>query len=214
MGDQFPRFCRAVGLFLVRALTASASRNMSPRRHLLITAGTRVIALCAVSLFLNGCISVNSVRSEDEFSAAPDLSRVCAYAWKTGEVLFRAENVYSYSWGSPVAFGYGATLTNVERLTSGCPRPQPQRTANLSVYYLEHANKVYGYGVALPLAFLTGLTLGTVPVPFMRNYVACVQATSADGMNRFAIAEGSISLLQNTWGGKQYEISPGENRDS
>lgn len=168
--------------------------------HLLIAAEMRVIAMCVVSLFVSGCISLNTVRSEDEFSAAPDLSRVCAYAWKTGEVLFRAENVISYKWGAPSAFGYGATLTKVEELTAGCPRPQPERAANLSVYYLEHASKAYGVAVALPMAFLAGFTLGTMPFPFVRNYVACVQATSEDGLNRFAIAEGSITSLENVWG--------------
>lgn len=170
-------------------------------RRLLCTAGMRLITLCTVSLFVSGCISLNSVQSEQEFSAPPDLSRVCSYAWQTGEVLFRAENVTSFSWGSPGAFGYGATLAHVEQLATGCPRPQPERTAKLSVYYLEHESKAYGYAVGLPAAFLTGLTLGTMPVPWVRNYVACVQTTSADGLNRFAIAEGSITSLQNTWGG-------------
>jgi len=161
----------------------------------------RLIALCTVSLFASGCISLNSVQSEEEFFAPPDLSRACAYAWQTGEVLFRAENVISYNWGPPGAFGYGATLTHVDQLTSGCLRPRPERTANLSVYYVEHASKTYTYAVMLPMAYLWGLTLGTMPVPLFRSYVACVQVTSADGLNRFAIAEGNISSVQNVWGG-------------
>lgn len=177
------------------------NRTDNQRRHLLITTGRRLIALCAASLAVSGCISINSVKSEEAFSAPPDLSRVCAYSWNMGETLLRTENIISYGWAPPGSFGYGATLPHIEQLTSSCPIPGPERTANLSVYYLEHASKVYNAVVLAPLFFGSAYaTLGIAPVPYFRNYVACVQTTSPDGLNRFAIAEGSVSSLANVWG--------------
>lgn len=177
------------------------NRTDNQRRQLLITAGRRLIALCAVSLAVSGCVSINSVKSEEAFSAPPDLSRVCAYSWNIGETLLRTENIISYGWASPRSFGYGATLPHIERLTSGCPIPGPDRTANLSVYYLEHTSKVYNAAVLAPLMLGSMYaTLGIAPVPSFRNYVACVQTTSPDGLNRFAIAEGSVTSLGNIWG--------------
>ena len=177
------------------------ANTMSVRhRHLLITTAMRVIALCVVSFTVSGCISLNSVQSEETFSAPPDLSRVCDYSWNTGETLLRTENLISYGWASPRSFGYGATLPHIEQLTSSCPIPRPERTANLSVYYLEHSSKVYNAAVLAPLVLASAYTLGIAPVPMFRNYVACVQTTSPDGLSRFAIAEGSISTLGNVWG--------------
>ena len=166
-----------------------------------ITTGMRLIALCAASFAISGCISINSVKSEEAFSAPPELSRVCAYSWTIGETLLRTENIISYGWASPASFGYGATLPHIEQLASSCPIPWPERTANLSVYYLEHSSKVYNAFVLVPLFFgSVYTTLGIAPIPYFRNYVACVQTTSADGLGRFAIAEGSISSLANVWG--------------
>jgi hypothetical protein len=156
--------------------------------------------LCAVSLAASGCISLNSVKSEEAFSAPPDPSRVCAYSWNIGETLLRTENLISYGWASPASFGYGATLTHVDQLASSCPVPWPERTATLSVYYLEHVSKAYNAFVFTPLFFGSVYTLGIAPVPFYRDYVACVQTTSADGLSRIAIAEGSIYTLGNVWG--------------
>jgi hypothetical protein len=174
--------------------------GLARRGQVLIPAVMRLIALCAVSLLVSGCISLHSVRSEEESSSAPDLSRVCAYAWRTGEVLFRSDSPNT-NWEAPNNFGYGTTLPHIEELATGCPRPHAERVANLSVYYLEHESKVYHYALGLPMAFLTGLTLGTFPVPVERYYFACVQATSSDGLNRFAIATGRSNSLQNLWGG-------------
>lgn len=175
--------------------------EMSIRRgHSLIATGIRLIAWCAVSLAVSGCISLNSVKSEEAFSAPPDLSRVCDYSWTIGETLLRTENIISYGWASPASFGYGATLPHVDQLASSCPVPRPERTANLSVYYLEHVSKAYNAFVLMPLFYGSMYTLGVAPIPFFRNYVACVQTTSADGLDRLAIAEGSISTLGNVWG--------------
>ena len=179
----------------VKAYTLSARHG-----HSLVTTVMRLVAICAVSLAVSGCISLNTVQSEGSPSAPPDLSRVCAYSWNNGETLLRTENLISYGWASPASFGYGATLPHVEQLTANCPIPRPERTANLSVYYLEHSSKVYNAAVLAPLILASGYTLGIAPVPFFRNYVACVQTTSPDGLNRFAIAEGSISTLANVWG--------------
>jgi hypothetical protein len=196
---ELPRDVRAeeiLGLIGFREANTMAVR----RRHVLITTGLRHIALCAVSLVISGCISINSVKSEEAFSAPPDASRACAYSWNIGETLLRTENIISYGWASPRSFGYGATLPHIEQLASSCPFPRPERTANLSVYYLEHSSKVYNTFVLVPLFFGSVYTLGIAPIPHFRNYVACVQTTSADGLGRFAIAEGSISSLANVWG--------------
>ncbi|HSC96597.1 MAG TPA: hypothetical protein VLC73_16670 [Burkholderiales bacterium] len=196
---ELPRDARAAEI-LGQVGSLEANTILVRRRHVLITTGVRHIALCAVSLVISGCISINSVKSEETFSAPPDTSRVCAYTWNIGETLLRTENIISYGWASPRSFGYGATLPHIEQLGSSCPFPRPERTANLSVYYLEHANKLYNTFVLTPLFFGSLYTLGIAPIPYFRNYVACVQTTSADGLGRFAIAEGSISTLGNVWG--------------
>jgi hypothetical protein len=146
------------------------------RKCLLMTRGMRVIALCAGSLLVNGCISTsfNLVQSERESSAPPD-PRMCAYAWKPD----------------------GAFQARAEQLASSCPSPRPERTAALSVYMVEGRNKPFAWVVSLPMAALSYWTLSLLPVLLLDDYVVCVQAASADGLNRLAIAEGSIVSLQN-----------------
>ena len=180
------------------------------RGHSPIAAVLRPLALGVASLLVGGCISLNSVQSEKQLSTPPDLSRMCAYSWKKGEALFRAENILSYDWGPPSAFGYGAVLSGVEKLASGCPDTEPRPPAEVSVYYLEYASKLYGWAVVVPTALLSVFTIGITPVPVARNYVACVQATSSDGLDRVAIAEGSISSLENVWGGIDWRFAKGK----
>ena len=161
----------------------------------------RNAAAGAVPFLLAGCVSMHSIRTEDEYSAARDIPAACGYAWETGDVLFRAEYVVSYRWGEPAAFGYGLRL-HVAELPAKCPEPRVPGApaAKVSAHFIEYGNKVYGWVTVLPLAFYVGLTVGFGPFPSFRSYAVCVQVTG-DGLDRSAIAEGSISSLENVWGG-------------
>ncbi|MGH8443383.1 MAG: hypothetical protein ACRETF_10840, partial [Nevskiaceae bacterium] len=146
-----------------------------------------------------GCVSLNSVSSETRFAAPPDPARPCAYAWQTGEVLFRSANVRSFVSGPPAVFGNGAMDAPGRGLVMRCPTHRPARNANVSVYYLQYAHKAYDW-LTLPMIAAAGYSGGLVPLPTFRHYVVCLEATSDEGLARYAMARGSIDSLQNVWG--------------
>ena len=164
------------------------------------SAALRTIAGCIVVLTLTGCISMHSMKTESEFSAPPVNPKVCNYDWQVDKVLSRAEYVWRHDWRAPDGFRYGAATPSIDQLAAACPQPRPPRPANVSAYYLEHGSKVRGWmtqtlGRALMLA-----TLYTLPLPLSTQFIVCIQATSDDGLSRYAITEGEISTLTNVWG--------------
>ena len=160
----------------------------------------RCATWCALALSLTGCVSLHSIRSEQEFSAPPVNADVCNYDWQVGQVLFRAEGAVSYPWDTLQSFGHPSTVPHVEQLAASCPRPSPARPATVSVYYLGHVNKTYHWSLISAGRLVWAASLGTVPLPLFWNYAACVQVTSPDGLSRFAIVNGKISSVANLWG--------------
>jgi hypothetical protein len=180
---------RAKGKTIARARQGRWLGPMWISRTLLLFAATA----------LGGCVSLQWTSSETQFSEASESAPICEYAWQRGEVLFRAENVYSYSWGTPEAFGYSEVTAGVDELLSQCRAGDAAKSATLSVYFLEHANKAVSLGSAT-MVTLSAYTLGTMPIPAWRSYVACVEINPLGGPRRTAIAEGSVTTMQNVWG--------------
>jgi hypothetical protein len=195
---------------MARAPSVTANPNRIMSRLTDLAASLSAIALWAMAALVSGCVSVNSVTSEEQFLTPPDPSQVCAYAWKADEVLFRAENVYSYHWAAPSAFGYGDIDGYAAELWRACDQRRSPDVARLSLYYLEYGSKVYGHTMRIPMALITGLSLGTMPLPFFRSYTVCAEANLPHGQKRLAMAEGSVSTLANIWGMGNSKYNEGE----
>jgi len=68
-----------------------------------------------------------------------------------------------------------------------------------------------GTVVASPvLVLVSHASLGAIPFPVSRNYVACVEAVSPEGLNRFALAEGSITAVSNIWSSWGHDQLPAD----
>lgn len=91
-----------------------------------------------------------------------------------------------------------APILNAEQLTSDCTGPQPERTATLSTYYAIRENYLVSI-IGASVGVVSVFTAGILPFPWSKSYDVCVEATSEDGLNRFAAAEGNLYLLWNWW---------------
>lgn len=159
-----------------------------------------LVLVTALSLTLGGCIASYGTRHEEPSYAAPDPVHVCRYKWSV--VAPRATSENELSRNLKPARLYGQSVASiVEELTAGCPSDDVGRVgAQVSAYYLRYANQAVRDIAALPLAFLSGATLGLLPIPATDSFVACVEITTSDGTKRTALARGELDMAANFWG--------------
>ena len=179
------------------------------RNHPHITSGAGFTGLCAAMLALNGCVSMHSVESEALLSAPPDFSQASPCSWTKVTVLHGHNGVLSTGWDVPHSGNWAGVLPHIAELTSTCPSPIAAPSGELSVYLMELVST--GTLVASPaLALLNGFSLGAMPLPVSRNYIACVEAVSPDALRRFAVAEGNITSVANMWSAWGHGQMPAE----